>query len=121
MEGGQDGKGKDGDGDEGGEGKEGRPLAPPLLVLPECAAYYWVVQEGEAVNCGDHDVVFVRLEAILGGHSFNEEEGEEEEEEVEAEQEGGTGRSLPMYSGYLRDEGIISAAGRANPPPAASA
>ncbi len=108
------------------------PLCPPLRLLPGCAAYYAVEQQGPAVNCGDHDVVFVRLTAILDGDSLdvdgnnnNNNNNKDQQQPAEAESKSKDGSSsssddeassLAMTTAFLRAEGIISAAGRANPP-----
>jgi flavin reductase (DIM6/NTAB) family NADH-FMN oxidoreductase RutF len=73
--------------------------SPYLELLPDCAVYYRVVRCEPMIDAGDHDVVIVRIEGIW------EPEGDGGEE----------GDMRHMYTGFLRENNIISSAGRANP------
>ena len=65
------------------------------LVLPGCRAYYRLVQQGELISAGDHDVAICRVDAICAD-------------------EGGAGE--PLSTAALREAGLITSAGRAVPP-----
>lgn len=69
------------------------------LLLPDCAAYYRLVQEGEFIDAGEHDVAICRLEGVF----------------VSDESKGSADSALDTRE--LRTLGLISDAGRAMAPP----
>ena len=72
--------------------------AHPERLLPGCAAYLHLVQEGELTSCGEHDVAICRVERTL------------------AIEGGPTPAEHQVSTGRLRELGLISALGRAVPP-----
>lgn len=88
---------------------ENEDITGPLL-LPGCAAYYHVSLVGKSaesdgsevnlLNAGDHEVVFLSLDAVY--------EEDEEMAAVDGEKQ--------MSTAFLRDLGIVSDVGRAIPP-----
>jgi hypothetical protein len=76
-------------------------LPSNIELLPDCVAYYHVGIDGPVIDAGDHDVVICRINSIF------------------ADKIGESGKcgedQLPMYTGFLRERGIITAAGRVAP------
>ncbi len=69
----------------------------PEMLLPGCAVYLHLMQEGELLEAGEHDVAICRVErtlAVEGGPAFDQQ----------------------VDTGRLRELGLVTEQGRAAPP-----